>query len=541
MSGTLGDHRSDATLVAAAIAGDRHAFAGIYDRYADRMHDFCWSLLRSPDEAADAMQDTFVIAADRLQQLRDPDKLRPWLYAVARSVAMGHLRDRRRERAEADFDDIVDVTDGPHEVAHRAELQDLVWEAARGLSDRDRMVMDLHLRQGLDGRDLAIAMDVTENNAHVMLSRVRDRVERSLGAFLVARLGSEHCEQLQALLRNWDGRFTPLVRKRVARHVDACDACDARRRAVASPWALLGTVPLIPAPAALRDQVLGRIELTSGGRARAGTRGPAATAAAVIVAALVGAAGIVAGATALRGQAADAPAVATLAEGADDPTVLALDDATEVAAEDGLRLTPEVLRLAAGDSGALSVRNVGAQPLAWTATATRPWLRLERTEGTIAPGALTRITVRAGGRAQQGATATVTVAYDGDTVSADVEVGAVSDPGSVPARDPAATPRERADDRVADPAAPGAASRPPATADRQPTSEPAADDPRPPADGPDDPATREPQPPDDPDPDPVPRDPTPDPQEPDPPDPQRPAGGDGLIDRLLRSDAIPLL
>jgi RNA polymerase sigma factor (sigma-70 family) len=489
------------------------------------------------------MQDTFVIAADRLQQLRDPDKLRPWLYAVARSVAMGHLRDRKRERAEADLDDIVDVTDGPHEVAHRAELQDLVWEAARGLSDRDRMVMDLHLRQGLEGRDLAMAMDVTENNANVMLSRVRDRVERSLGAFLVARLGSEHCEQLQALLRNWDGRFTPLVRKRVARHVDECDACDARRRAVASPWALLGTVPLIPAPAALRDRVLERIELTSAGRTRPGTRGPAAKAAAVIVAALVGAAGIVAGATALRGRAADAPAVAALAEGADDPTVLALDDATEVAAEDGLRLSPEVLHLAAGDSGSLSMRNVGAQPLAWTATATRPWLGLDRSEGTIAPGALTRITVRAGGAARQGATATVTVAYGGDTVSADVEVSAVSDPGSAPAQDPAAAPGDgAAEDRVADPAAPGAA-RPPATADRQPSSEPAPDDPRPPAGGPDDPPTREPQPPDEPDP--VRPDPTPppDPQEPepDPLDPQRPAGRDGPIDRLLRSDAIPLL
>jgi RNA polymerase sigma factor (sigma-70 family) len=230
MGGTLGDQRSDATLVAAAVAGDRHAFAGIYDRYSDRMHDFCWSLLRSPDEAADATQDTFVIAADRLHQLlRDPDKLRPWLYAVARSVAMGQLRHRRRERAEADFEEIVDVADGPHEVAHRGELRDLVWEAAQGLSERDRAVMDLHLRQGLEGRDLAVAMDVTENNANVMLSRVRDRVERSLGAFLVARLGSEHCVELQALLRNWDGRFTPLVRKRVARHVDECEACDARR------------------------------------------------------------------------------------------------------------------------------------------------------------------------------------------------------------------------------------------------------------------------------------------------------------------------
>jgi DNA-directed RNA polymerase specialized sigma24 family protein len=73
------DSRSDAELVAAAIAGDRGAFAAIYDRYADRLHDFCWSLLRDRDEAADATQDAFLLAAERLGQLRDPERLRPWL------------------------------------------------------------------------------------------------------------------------------------------------------------------------------------------------------------------------------------------------------------------------------------------------------------------------------------------------------------------------------------------------------------------------------------------------------------------------------
>ena len=69
-------------------AGDRGAFAAIYDRYADRLHDFCWSVLRDRDEAADATQDAFLVAAERLGQLRDPERLRPWLYAVARSQAL---------------------------------------------------------------------------------------------------------------------------------------------------------------------------------------------------------------------------------------------------------------------------------------------------------------------------------------------------------------------------------------------------------------------------------------------------------------------
>jgi hypothetical protein len=96
------DSRSDAELVAAAVAGDRGAFAAIYDRYADRLHDFCWSLLRDRDEAADATQDAFLVAAERLDQLRDPGGCAPgctrWRAArrCTRSGPGSASRSRRR-------------------------------------------------------------------------------------------------------------------------------------------------------------------------------------------------------------------------------------------------------------------------------------------------------------------------------------------------------------------------------------------------------------------------------------------------------------
>ena len=68
----------DAELASAAAAGDRDAFAGIYDRYADRLHDFCIGMLRDRDAAADCVQEAFCTAAAQLATLRDPDKLRPW-------------------------------------------------------------------------------------------------------------------------------------------------------------------------------------------------------------------------------------------------------------------------------------------------------------------------------------------------------------------------------------------------------------------------------------------------------------------------------
>jgi hypothetical protein len=49
--------------------------------------------------------------------------------------------------------------------------------------------------------------------------------------------------------------MTPLLRKRVGRHVDACDVCGDRKRRVLSPAALLSLVPLVPLPAGLREHV----------------------------------------------------------------------------------------------------------------------------------------------------------------------------------------------------------------------------------------------------------------------------------------------
>jgi RNA polymerase sigma factor (sigma-70 family) len=257
----LAEH-TDAQLVAGVLAGDREAFAAIYDRYADRLHDFCHAVLRDRDEAADAVQDTFVLVAQRLAQLNDPERLRPWLYAVARSVALRMVRARRRVVLN-EVEDMADTDPGPDRAAEQVALRELVWSAAAGLSERDRALLDLHVRQGLDGADLGEAMGVSPGHAYVLLTRLRDQVERSLGALLIARQGRRDCSELDALLSGWDGRYTPLMRKRVARHVDSCEVCADRKRIMVSPFALLAAVPFVAAPLWVRDRVLENVQLAA--------------------------------------------------------------------------------------------------------------------------------------------------------------------------------------------------------------------------------------------------------------------------------------
>jgi RNA polymerase sigma factor (sigma-70 family) len=261
---------SDAQLVAGVLTGDREAFAQVYDRYADRLHDFAYSMLRHREDAADSVADAFVTTVERLDQLRDPDRLRPWLYAVVRRECLRRLKARSRTAFGGD-DELLELPDSsasPETLAEQDSLRSLVWDAAAGLGERDRAMLDLHLRQGLDGAELGEAMGMSAENAYVGLSRLRDQVERSIGALLVARTSREDCTDLSGVLDDWDGEFTPLVRKRVARHVDHCRRCTARRAALASPAALLAGVPAFAAPALLRDRVLEDSRLVSALAAR---------------------------------------------------------------------------------------------------------------------------------------------------------------------------------------------------------------------------------------------------------------------------------
>src|ERR1700747_2764546 len=82
----------DREIVATIVAGDLDGLAAAYDEHAESLYGYCRWMLNGPEDAADTVEETFVIAAARARGLRDPRKLRPWLYAVARNECHARLR-----------------------------------------------------------------------------------------------------------------------------------------------------------------------------------------------------------------------------------------------------------------------------------------------------------------------------------------------------------------------------------------------------------------------------------------------------------------
>jgi RNA polymerase sigma factor (sigma-70 family) len=246
----------DPDIVAAIVAGDPAGLTAAYESYAPALYTYCRSLLRDADDAADALHDTFIVASQKLDGLRDPERLRPWLYAVARNECLRLLNARRRTAALEDADEVSDESADVTVGVRQDELRDLVRAALDGLNAGDREILDLSMRHELSGAELGAALGVSANHAHALLSRARSQVEVALGALLVARAGSEDCAELAEMLRGWDGHFNTLIRKRVNRHIEGCDVCRERRRVELQPAMLLGLGPILVLPPALRDKIL---------------------------------------------------------------------------------------------------------------------------------------------------------------------------------------------------------------------------------------------------------------------------------------------
>jgi RNA polymerase sigma factor (sigma-70 family) len=237
---------SDSELVASIVAGNPDGLAAAYDKYAGDLYGYCQSLLQDPNDAADAVQDTFVIAASKLAGLRDPQRLRSWLFAVARNECLHRLKSRRAAAPLHDVPEPVDDSVDIASAAERAETVALVRAAVGGLNAGERDVIN-QLWHGLDVPEVAAVLGVSRNHAYALFSRARDQLEASVGVLLVGRTGRRDCATLDSLLGDWDGRLTALLRKRVGRHIDRCPVCSDRRRQELSPALLydLSATPLL--------------------------------------------------------------------------------------------------------------------------------------------------------------------------------------------------------------------------------------------------------------------------------------------------------
>jgi len=166
-----------AATVADAAAGDADALARIVGAHHDDMARICYVICGDQDTAQDAVQAAWPIAWRRLGSLRDPERLRSWLMAVAANEARQILRRQRRYHVVE-----IEVADvgSPHgDPAAHAALTDLAV-ALRRLSPEDRTLLALRHVAGFDATEIGRELGMSASGVRSRLARLLERLRSEL-------------------------------------------------------------------------------------------------------------------------------------------------------------------------------------------------------------------------------------------------------------------------------------------------------------------------------------------------------------------------
>ncbi len=165
-------------LVERAGRGDHDAFAVLATAAASRLDAAARLILRDPELARDAVQNTLVRAWRDLPGLRDPDRFDAWLHRLLVHSSLDEARRRRRRPIEVAIKEIDEPAraDSSRELADR----DLVERALNRLEPEHRALVVLHYYLGYPLPDAANSLGISLPAAKSRLHRAMDGLRRSM-------------------------------------------------------------------------------------------------------------------------------------------------------------------------------------------------------------------------------------------------------------------------------------------------------------------------------------------------------------------------
>ena len=235
---------TDDQLARQAAAGDRDAFAAIFERHHQALYRYCLSVTRNPEDARDALQSTFEKALKAMGSQRVEGGLRAWLFSIARNESLSVIAKRGAALPMGDSPWLDEPTspDAATEAASRERLRQLSHDLGR-LPERQREALVMREMGGLEYAEIASALAMSAPAA-------RQAVYEGRTALLDLAAGRDmDCAAIQRTLSD-DDRRAARGRKLKA-HLGDCAVCTAFAGAMQSRRTDFGLLfPALPALAA---------------------------------------------------------------------------------------------------------------------------------------------------------------------------------------------------------------------------------------------------------------------------------------------------
>lgn len=180
------DTASDRELVRRARQGEEAAFGALVERYGRAAYAVAFSVTGRHEDAEDAAQESFLVALERLEECRDPDRFAGWLMTIVRNRSRNLIRRESLRATEAVPAGASSSDPMPDRSAETTELRDKLDEALSELSEVQRQVVLLHDMEGWKHREIAGLLGLPSGTIRSHLHFARKALRESLGDSLTA-------------------------------------------------------------------------------------------------------------------------------------------------------------------------------------------------------------------------------------------------------------------------------------------------------------------------------------------------------------------
>ncbi len=162
---------------------DAAEFGRVVEQHQRAVYAVALANVRDRALADDLTQDTFVKAWSRLDELRDADKLAPWLCGIARNLARDARKHQRYAGVVDGNDELADPST-PFDALSDAESEQLVARALDGVAETYREPLVLFYIEQRSVDDVARALGITAETTNKRLSRGRQQLAAQIEALV---------------------------------------------------------------------------------------------------------------------------------------------------------------------------------------------------------------------------------------------------------------------------------------------------------------------------------------------------------------------
>lgn len=182
-----------AALIEKAKRNDQEAISELYWYSSSELLRVVKVMVKDDDTVNDILQDTYIKAFARLDQLQNPERLIPWLKVIANNTAKDWLKKKKpilfSEMSNQEGMDglsfvetreSTDIDVNPEMAADEKEVQRLVMEILDQLPEDQRMVVGMFYYEEMPVKDIAETLGVSENTVKSRLVYARKKVKEQV-------------------------------------------------------------------------------------------------------------------------------------------------------------------------------------------------------------------------------------------------------------------------------------------------------------------------------------------------------------------------